>query len=333
MSNMKYVQAVPRIRAIENKLLDRAKVERLVESNSAEEAFKILQETSYGSLMGNAKIPEDYEIVLSEELKRLYSFMYEVAPEKELIDIMAVKYDYHNIKVLLKGKTLNKDFSELLIPIGTIRIYDLKNSVLNEDYTDISPIIKEAIEKAKECFQEEKDPQKIDVILDKYMYKDMVSRAENLKEPYLIKFIKINIDLINLKTLLRVKKQNKSRKFLEEVFLQGGTLKREELIEMYSGTVENISIKLQHSDYIHIIKSGIEEYMQTKSLNILERLSDDFIMDFIKNSKYVSFGIEPLLAYIFAKENEIKVVRIIMVGKLNNIHADLIRGRLRDIYV
>lgn len=333
MSNMKYVQAVPRIRAIENKLLDRAKVERLVESNSAEEAFKILQETSYGSLMGNAKRPEDYEIILSEELKRLYSFMYEIAPEKELIDIMSIKYDYHNIKVLLKGKALNKDFSQLLIPIGTIRIYDLKNAILNEDYREISPIIKEAIEKSNESFEEEKDPQKIDIILDKYMYKDMVSRAEKLKEPYLIKFIKVSIDLINLKTLLRVKKQNKSRKFLEKVFLKGGTLEIEELIEMYSGTVENISVKLQYSDYIDIIKTGIEEYIQNKSLNILEKLSDNFIMELIKNSKYASFGIEPLIAYIFAKENEIKIVRIIMVGKLNNIHADLIRGRLRDIYV
>ena len=42
---------------------------------------------------------------------------------------------------------------------------------------------------------------------------------------------------------------------------------------------------------------------------------------------------EPLLAYIYAKETEIKVIRIIMVGKLNNIAEEVIRERLRDIYV
>ena len=36
---------------------------------------------------------------------------------------------------------------------------------------------------------------------------------------------------------------------------------------------------------------------------------------------------------IYAKETEIKIIRIIMVGKLNNIPAEVVRERLRDIYV
>lgn len=333
MSNIDYVQAVPRIRSIENKMLDRAKVERLVDSSSAEEAFKILQETTYGALMGNVKRPEDYEVILSEELKRLYSFMYEIAPDKRLINIMSLRYDYHNIKVILKGEALNKDFSELLIPVGTIKVSDLKTYIINKDYRDLSPIMREGIETSRKTFEDEKDPQKIDIILDRFMYKDMHFRAEALNESYLIKFIEMNIDLINIRTLVRVKKQNKPRRFLEEVLLENGKLDRENLVEMLNGTVENITNKLQNSDYIDVIKSGLEEYAQSKSLNVFEKLSDNFIMSFIRDAKYVSFGIEPLLAYIFAKENEIKVVRIIMVGKLNNINADVIRERLRDIYV
>jgi V/A-type H+-transporting ATPase subunit C len=165
------------------------------------------------------------------------------------------------------------------------------------------------------------------------MYKDMLSRAEVLGEPYLLEFLKRNIDLINLKTLLRVKKQKKSRKFLENVIIEGGKLEKEVFSEMLNGSNENIVSKLQYTDYNEIVKLGIDEYVQNGSLKIFEKLSDNFIMSFIRDSKYVSFGIEPLLAYIFAKENEIKIVRIIMVGKLNNISGDVIRERLRDIYV
>jgi len=333
MSNIKYVQAVPRIRSIENKLLDKAKIERLVDSNSADEAFKILQETSYGTLMANLKRPEEYEILLSNELKKLYSFMYEIAPEKELIDIMSIRYDYHNIKVLLKSEILGKDFSSLLIPVGTIKISDLKTYISTENYGNLHSMMREGIKESKESFKEDKDPQKIDVILDNYMYKDLYSRAHSLNEPYLIKFIQTNIDLINLKTLLRVKKQNKSRKFLEEILLENGKMDKASLVELLSVSLENIINKLQYSDYINVIKLGIEEYAQSKKLNIFEKLSDNFIMNFIKDAKYVSFGVEPLLAYIFAKENEIRLVRIIMVGKLNNINAELIKERLRDIYV
>ncbi len=333
MSNIKYVQAVPRIRSVENKLLDKAKIERMIQGNSAEETFKILQETEYGTLMTNVKRPEDYEIVLSEELKRLYSFMYEISPDKSLIDTMSVRYDYHNIKVLLKGRALNKDLSYLLIPVGTVLVDEMKMYISMADYKELSPIIIEAIEKAEVAFEEAKDPQQIDVILDRYMYKDMLSRAEVLGEPYLLEFLKRNIDLINLKTLLRVKKQKKSRKFLENVIIEGGKLEKEVFSEMLNGSNENIVSKLQYTDYNEIVKLGIDEYVQNGSLKIFEKLSDNFIMSFIRDSKYVSFGIEPLLAYIFAKENEIKIVRIIMVGKLNNISGDVIRERLRDIYV
>ena len=56
-------------------------------------------------------------------------------------------------------------------------------------------------------------------------------------------------------------------------------------------------------------------------------------MSIMKAAKIIPFGVEPFLAYIYAKETEIKIIRIIMVGKLNNIAAEVIRERLRDIYV
>ncbi|WP_191980816.1 V-type ATPase subunit, partial [Clostridium haemolyticum] len=69
------------------------------------------------------------------------------------------------------------------------------------------------------------------------------------------------------------------------------------------------------------------------NFKIFEKLCDNFIMNFIKDAKYISFGPEPLIAYILAKENEIKIIRIIMVGKINNIDSQVIGERLREIYV
>lgn len=56
-------------------------------------------------------------------------------------------------------------------------------------------------------------------------------------------------------------------------------------------------------------------------------------MNMMRDAKIIPFGVEPVIAYIYAKETEIKIIRIIMVGKLNNIAAEVIRERLRDIYV
>ena len=57
------------------------------------------------------------------------------------------------------------------------------------------------------------------------------------------------------------------------------------------------------------------------------------LIDIVKPARMVVFGPEPLFGYIVAKERENKLLRIIMVSKLNNIPPDRIRERLRDIYV
>lgn len=56
-------------------------------------------------------------------------------------------------------------------------------------------------------------------------------------------------------------------------------------------------------------------------------------MGIMKEAKIVTKGLEPVLTYMYVKENEIKQIRTIMVGKLNNITKEVIRERLRDGYV
>ena len=105
------------------------------------------------------------------------------------------------------------------------------------------------------------------------------------------------------------------------------------LVLMLNDSAENIASKLSYTRYGAILKEGIESYAKTGSVSLFEKLSDNFIMSLLKGAKIMTSGVEPIIAYIYAKENEIKLIRIIMVGKLNNISAEVIRERLRDSYV
>ena len=44
---------------------------------------------------------------------------------------MSTKYKYHNIKVLLKGKFLEKDLSNMLIDLGREDLNELKRKIDN----------------------------------------------------------------------------------------------------------------------------------------------------------------------------------------------------------
>ena len=120
MDVMQFTQALSRIWVLETRLLDKTKVERMLEANSADEVLKILGETEYANIMGNIKRAADYEEILSAELKRIYHEMYDMSPSKELIDLMGIRYDYHNLKVIIKGMFLKKDLSDMFISVGRI---------------------------------------------------------------------------------------------------------------------------------------------------------------------------------------------------------------------
>ena len=57
------------------------------------------------------------------------------------------------------------------------------------------------------------------------------------------------------------------------------------------------------------------------------------LIETIKPQKYNPFTAGPLVAYILAKENEIKTVRIILTARLNGLEEEQIRERIREMYV
>ncbi|MGL5615189.1 MAG: V-type ATP synthase subunit C [Sarcina sp.] len=333
MNEMKFTQVLPRLRVLETRLLDKSKIDRLIDSKTSNDTLKILQETDYAAHMSDIKKPEEYEIILSRELIGIYENLYKICPVREVIDVISVKYDYHNLKVLLKGKILKKDFSYMLIPVGVAKLSDLKYAIENDYYRDLNPIMRECIEKVSIDFESNKDPQRIDTIMDKYQFMHIKELEKNLNHSGIAKYIAMQIDLTNIKTLLRVKKQGKNKEFLNDVLISGGKIDKEKFVLLLNDSTENIFSKLSHTDYANIIKEGIAEYSESGSVSSFEKLVDNYIMNYMKDAKFITSGAMPVIAYLYAKENEIKQVRTIMVGKLNSISEEVIRERLRDAYV
>ena len=333
MDVMQFTQALSRIWVLETRLLDKTKIERMLEAPSAEEALKILNETEYSNILSKVKRVNDYEEVLSYELKRVYELMYELCPVKDVVDLMSIKYKYHNLKVLLKGKFLSKDLSNLLIDLGVEDLKELKSIIELDNFDNLKGIIKKAVLEVIKDFEENKDPQKIDIILDKYMFDELQEIKRKLDYKFTDKFVSALIDWTNIRTLIRLKKQGKGREFAAKVLISGGAIEKDTLISIINETPENIISKLSHTIYSDIIKEGIESFKESNSASLLEKLSDNYMMDLMKGAKLVTFGPDRILSYIYAKETEIKIIRIIMVGKLNNISQEVIRERLRDSYV
>jgi len=124
----------------------------------------------------------------------------------------------------------------------------------------------------------------------------------------------------------------KTGDFLGNVLLPGGKVNQDLLLENLEKGINGLMEVLASTEYEKLLISSAESY-EKGIMSTYEKLSDNYILDFVKKHKYSVFDVEPLVGYLFAKENEIRNVRIIMTGKINNIPGEIIKERLRETYV
>lgn len=334
MNRLDYTQAVATMRVYEKRLLDSVRIDRMTDAPSAEEVMKILQETEYARSIGSNKRPEDFESILTGELERVYQEIYKMSFDQELIALLSLKYDYQNLKALVKSSVMEGDISPLLQDMGTIPANEFKSNFESNNLDEYSPFIKQAVGQALEDFSKNRDPQRIDMLIDQKYFAHLNDIIKERRDVDLIKdYIAYQTDMFNLLAVMRAKKQEKEPRFMEDLLARGGEIPLEDLTAMYQESYDNIVRKFRNYKIGPALKRGMDSFQATGRLGEMERQMENGLMAIVKPAKQVVFGPEPLFAYVVAKERENKLLRIIMVSKINNIAPDRIRERLRDIYV
>ena len=330
------------IKKLEKGLLNKDILDRMIKSNNDVSALKILTESDLNDYSFDLNNPADFEHSLNQELLHTYDIIKNISKVSTfnfLYFTFASKYDFHNIKILIKSKYLKKDISnELLSPIGTIDVEKLNLAIKDEKYEDIPDSFEFLIKKTFSEYSKFKDPEIIDFILDKERYIMIFNKIKEVEiieteEDFLRRFIKINIDLNNIISCIRAKIRGERKSFTKEFLIPEGDFKIENIVEIYDSPLSSWFEKLIHTDYKNIVEMGVNYFQKNNSLMELEKLRDNFILNFSKIGKYITFGIEPLVGFITAKENDIKNIRIILSGKLNKLSPDQIKERVRDTYV
>jgi len=328
-----YAYSASRIRAREIKLLDSNRFDRMLVAASAEEAYKALTEADYGFGGDSANDFHSFEVLLSEEMKKTFSLLYEIAPQIEVVKAFQRRYDYFNVKVLLKAEFQNIEPPSILIDTGTFDKEEIVRIIRERDYEELTPIMHEAILNIYDVFSRMHDPQAIDLLLDKASFKQFTSDLFDTDNDFLHSIAKITIDITNMKMYIRARAINKTEDFIKKILLEGGEIPISLFLENIEKPVEALIEALHDTKYKDVMKKGFEMYKERKNASELEKLLDDYFMVFLQQAKLITIGVEPFIVHLFAKETEIRNVRIIMTGKINNLPADLIRERLRLSYV
>ena len=130
----------------ERDLLTAARMERMIEAPTAEEAAKVLTEIGYGEF--NPSSERELSAVLASEQEKLFEDLYRFVPDKAVVDVFKVKYDYHNLKTLLKARAMGVDGGRLLLDAGRVSAQEMNRAVTEGDYNALPELLRAAAEEA-----------------------------------------------------------------------------------------------------------------------------------------------------------------------------------------
>ncbi len=332
-ADTQYAYAVGRIRTLERKLIDKNRIERMVEAGSLEEAAKVLAEADYGYLEDMGSKDYDFEELLKDEEKKVYGLLRELAPRPEIFDMFLLGRDYHNLKVLLKSEFGESGDSRPLKEGGAIPVNTLEVLVRERKFNSMPGVMARALKDAIDAFNRTGDPQAVDMVLDAGYLKHVREAAGESGEPFLAELAAVSADLTNIKAFVRVKRLGREWAFFERVTAPGGKVRKDIYSECFDASLEAFVERMRFTPYGRLCEEGIGSFIRTGSLAMLEKLADEYLLSFVQKVRYRAFGVEPLVSYLIIKENEIRNVRIVIVGKQNGIPGEVIRERLRDIHV
>ena len=321
-----YMYSSARIRALEIKTATKDRLRHLADSESSDAVIAALGE------LGFELVKRDGAVVREETLESLLVAGYaEIASMESdgVVDFMKYQYDANNI-IKCASRTISPD--SMLSVLGTVKVDDAKRAFAEKDYSAFPQNMRSAIADAEEAFAETANPQKIDFIIDRACFADMLVSADRSGIELAKRLVRAKIDLVNIMMTLRIMRMKLGKTaegILGEVYIGGGSFDQKTLADELSAGEESFAqntVKIGYESLANAILDG-------ESLSDLERRADDLYFSIAKEAKYISFGAELAIGYIAALEYEVKNIRIILAGKDAGLSPEVIRERLRDCYV
>ena len=170
------------------------------------------------------------------------------------------------------------------------------------------------------------DGQLCDVILDRAALDAVCEAGRKAEDAIIREYAEATVAIADIKIAVRAQKTGKSQEFLKRALAPCDTIQIDLLAKAAANGMDAIRDYLLGTSY-----AGGAEALE-ESPSAFERWCDNRMIETMRPQKYQAFSVGPLVAYIVARENEIKTVRIILTGKQNQFPEEAIRERIREMY-
>ncbi len=338
-----YAYVTARIRARKAKLLPRDAYPKLL-ARDAHEIARTLQEGEYkdevDALAGRKRGAELIEHATRRNLARTYQDVLGWC-EGELaamVELYLGRYDVYNVKTVLRGVFAGVDPEEIeenLVPAGRLSLEELQEMARLPTLDDVLEAVRQhgygaAVDEVQEEDEVVQDLRVIENAVDQVYYGLLVDSVEPKDKPRraFLNFLQREIDVVNLKTLLRLRAEDIQD--VQEFFVEGGDeVTLETMTHAAQAPMEDLPQELSGLGFFDDIASALEAYVETRNLNEVVTALDQFL---IQSSEGFTIryplSVLPVIDFILRKRIEVDNLRAIAHGKETGLDNDIIEELL-----
>lgn len=346
---MDYGYANARIRGMKSRLLTHAALDDLILKPDMDSLILELEKTPYKDEVKEAgsKYSGVYcvEYALRKNFtntfKKISGFV-EDTPAEQYIRIFLRRWDVQNIKTILRGKSIHTtgdEILECLLPAGDLDDVTLGELIKQPDMKaviDLMATLKiEYVKPLMRHFHEysgEKGFIIFESALDKYYYNNALARAQGMSydERFIRNMLQAEIDVVNLKTILRMARDKVEPAEAKSLLIEGGArMRMDDMIPMLeTKSVSSVLDRLKNTRY-NVAEGIPEEHLRKEKISGIEKQLDRLIITKGLNA----FNGDPLsiaiaIGYFWAKYNEVTNIRVIARCKTADIPEEKLREEL-----
>jgi V/A-type H+/Na+-transporting ATPase subunit C len=329
--------------SLRGRMLSKTELQTLAESRDIEELVTRMKNTVYLDALAKLTKPytaETVEGALREHLVNQHAKIVNIANGSAILNAYFVRYITLNLKIILKGKAMNKTYEELL-PKVNMRAEELVGrrdlvvkALVAKDFDDAINSLAgsefgEDARKAAQAYKEKGDIRVFDTYLDHAFYKSLdraVAFESKLQDTQ--KLIGIDIDSYNILSVLRGKFWGLSPNEVHELIVTTTSKAPKDVLQRMINTekIQEAISELSGTIYKELIPrnaaNDIDAIMQLESAFQKESLRR------IMNSYRTVFTVGNLLASIKLMAYEIRNLGAIAAGVEQKIMADKIIASL-----
>lgn len=323
MSKTQYTYAVARIRALEVSLFSASTIEQLMACKDVESCLRFLQDKGWG---GN-DVPMDADAILTREREKIWETIEEMHVDMDVFNVLFYTNWFHNLKAAVKEVCTGKSGANIFYEGTPIPREEMLRIIREKDYKALPENMQTAAEEAVETLLHSGDGQLCDIIIDRATMEAIKEAGRKSQDDIIRDYAESTVAVANIKIAVRAAKTAKSLEFMKRAMAPCDSLNIDGLARAALAGMDSIIEYLSGNGYAE----GAEALKESPS--VFERWCDNRIIQTIKPQKTNPFSVGPLVAYVIARENEIKTVRIILTCKQNGLPDDSIRERVREMYV